>query len=509
MHASAPIVSAPADAAAPLGPRVVFLLWVVPAATALLAGLLHGTFFIDDAYITFRYAENVVAGHGMVFNAGEPVLGTTTPLFAAVLAALKMAGLAVPTSARWLGLLSMAGVVLLLQTLAQRSVSLPVAAALGLCVALHPDAAYMATSGMETAPSLALVLGGLLLALQGRWLLAGGVGGAALLMRPDGVLVVALAVGLVLLRDRKRLWQPLLTAGLVVLPWVLYASATYGSPLPHSIKAKQLIHETGVMEVLGGHLGFLTQNPPLTVLFGLGVVGVGFALARRSELLFVALWMGAYTGSLAVSGIAPQFAWYATPLTVTGVLLAAYGTDQAIALLLQRIRPDGAPPWLRPAAAAAVLLLTAAVGLADDNWRSFRTDLENREAAYLEIGAWIAERAQPGDVVFVGEVGVLGYLLLDQVVVDSSGINSPEIFVLRRDELTALRRDAPARAMTPEGTHRWVQQAIDQLEPKYVVTKYPWLHIGKIEDGASFQALYTRVGPDNIMLIDYRVYERH
>ena len=28
---------------------------------------------------------------------------------------------------------------------------------------------------------------------------------------------------------------------------------------------------------------------------------------------------------------------------------------------------------------------------------------------------------------------------------------------------------------------RWAMQVIDQLEPTYVVTKYPWLHIGKIE----------------------------
>jgi hypothetical protein len=258
-------------------PGVSVLLWAVPAVPTILVGLLHGTFFIDDAYITFRYAENLAAGHGLVFNPGEPVLGTTTPLCATVLAGLKRLGLAVPTSALWLGLLSMAGVVLLLQTLARSSVSLSI----------------------------------------------------------------------------------------------------------------------------------------------------------------------------------------------------------------------------------------AATGLANVNWRSFRTGLENREAAYFEIGEWLAERTEIGDVIFVGEVGVLGYLLLDQVLVDSSGINSPEVFALRRDDLTTLRENTPQGSVCSEGTWRWAMQVIDQLEPKYVVTKYPWLHIGKIEDGASFQARYTRVGPDNVMLLDYRVYGRH
>ena len=488
-------------------PGVHFLLWAVPAGIAILAGLLHGTFFIDDAYITFRYAENLAAGHGLVFNPGETVLGTTTPLFAMVLAGLEMLGLSVPTSAHLLGLFSMAGVVLLLQAFACRSVSLPVAAAMGLCVALHPDTAYMATSGMETAPSLALVLGGLFLSLKGRWAWAGGVGGAALLIRPDGVLVVALAVGLALLRDRKSFWQPLMTSGFVVLPWFLYATVVYGSPLPHSVQAKRMIHPAEVSEILSGYLGVLTEGLSLTVLFALGGLGVLFAMVRRSELLLLALWMLAYIGSLGMSGIAPQFPWYATPLTVTCVLFAAYGADQGVALLLDRVGPARAPSWLRATATSMVLILIAVGGLASVNWASLRTDLENRESAYLEIGQWIAERAETGDVVFVGEVGVLGYLLLDQVVIDSSGINSAEVFAIRRAELAALRENTPEGSISPEGTWRWPKQVIDELKPKYIVTKYPWLHIGKLEDSASFQTQYTRVGPDNPMLLEYRVYE--
>ena len=34
-------------------------------------------FLCDDAFISFRYAENWVAGRGLVFNAGEQVEGYT------------------------------------------------------------------------------------------------------------------------------------------------------------------------------------------------------------------------------------------------------------------------------------------------------------------------------------------------------------------------------------------------------------------------------------------------
>ena len=41
---------------------------------------------LEDALITYRYAQNLGAGNGFVFNIGQPVLGTTTPLLTLYLA---------------------------------------------------------------------------------------------------------------------------------------------------------------------------------------------------------------------------------------------------------------------------------------------------------------------------------------------------------------------------------------------------------------------------------------
>jgi len=42
---------------------------------------------VDDAYITYQYAKNIAHGHGFVFNVGDqPTLGTSTPLYAGLLA---------------------------------------------------------------------------------------------------------------------------------------------------------------------------------------------------------------------------------------------------------------------------------------------------------------------------------------------------------------------------------------------------------------------------------------
>src|SRR5438105_2649940 len=58
----------------------------LPALVALLARLATGPHPIDDAYITFRYARNLAEGVGLVYNPGEWVLGTTSPLWAILLA---------------------------------------------------------------------------------------------------------------------------------------------------------------------------------------------------------------------------------------------------------------------------------------------------------------------------------------------------------------------------------------------------------------------------------------
>src|SRR5205085_5248997 len=51
---------------------------------------------VEDFFITLRYAENIAHGAGFVYNAGERVLGTTTPLYTLYLALTSWLGLPAP-----------------------------------------------------------------------------------------------------------------------------------------------------------------------------------------------------------------------------------------------------------------------------------------------------------------------------------------------------------------------------------------------------------------------------
>ncbi|HEX9668193.1 MAG TPA: hypothetical protein VGC93_01805, partial [Thermoanaerobaculia bacterium] len=68
---------------------------------------------IDDAYISFRYARNLAAGEGLVFNPGERVEGYSGLSWVLVLAAGDALGAPPPALAKGLGALLGAGTVLL------------------------------------------------------------------------------------------------------------------------------------------------------------------------------------------------------------------------------------------------------------------------------------------------------------------------------------------------------------------------------------------------------------
>ncbi len=51
-----------------------------------LAWLLFTNFTAEDAFITFRFAQQIGLGNGFAYNPGDPIYGTTTPLFTLLLA---------------------------------------------------------------------------------------------------------------------------------------------------------------------------------------------------------------------------------------------------------------------------------------------------------------------------------------------------------------------------------------------------------------------------------------
>jgi len=209
------------------------------ACVAVLARVIPTPRTIDDAFITFRYARNLVGGYGFVFNAGQQVLGTTTPLYAMLLA--SVAWVTRSGNYPWLALvinaMADAATCVFLAALGERLTGRRlVGLGAALLWAIAPMSVTFAIGGMETSVFILLLVATAYLYVTGHTRWAAVAAGLLLLTRPDGILLMApIMIDLLVRRLRQRQFpcaEALLLAG-TVLPWTLFALAYFGSPIPH------------------------------------------------------------------------------------------------------------------------------------------------------------------------------------------------------------------------------------------------------------------------------------
>ena len=187
--------------------RLALLAAVAAPWLAVLAWLASAAWFLcDDAFISFRYARNLVEGHGLVFNAGERVEGYTNFLWVLELAALwKVFGLRPESVAPWLSVACTIGTLAAVVWWAARLPGNParglvVWMALGLLCTSATFAVWTSGGGLETRQfTLFVVLAVVCLSVHAgsrRGLLAASLSlAAAAYTRPEGLLIAACCFG--------------------------------------------------------------------------------------------------------------------------------------------------------------------------------------------------------------------------------------------------------------------------------------------------------------------------
>jgi hypothetical protein len=224
--------------------------WAV-AGAALCYGLWSAfvnSWLCDDAFISYRYAENFVDGLGLVYNAGERVEGYTNFLWVMLLSLGLLVDVDPLLGSQYLGVgFYLATIVLLCWTAAggnPRRNIVPLAA-IGLC--LHGHSAIFATCGLETSMFTFFVTAGLVLLVYaerpGHFAMCGLALIVATMTRPDGAVFYACASVVVAgLAARRRRWGTLIGFGLpfvvVYGPYFLWKFSYYGYPFPNTFYAK-------------------------------------------------------------------------------------------------------------------------------------------------------------------------------------------------------------------------------------------------------------------------------
>ena len=229
---------------------------------ALLGWLASVSWFLtDDAFISFRYARNLLEGHGLVFNPGEYVEGYSNFLWVLELAAIwGLSGVAPEHAAPWLSVAFTAGTIAatmwwIARLPALRHRGLVAWMTLGFMCSSATFAVWTSGGGLETRQfTFFIVLAVMCLSLYRdgrRGLLAASLSlAAAALTRPEGPLLAALCFGWFVIQrmadtgrpqpDWRRLaW---LAAPFVVLicTHFLWRYAYYGEWLPNTYYAKHV-----------------------------------------------------------------------------------------------------------------------------------------------------------------------------------------------------------------------------------------------------------------------------
>lgn len=397
----------------------------------------HFNSLYDDAYIFFRYADNIVGGCGVRYSCGQaPVEGFSSPLYLVLLVLGRLATPDLESLSQLLGLLAMAGVIALaaitpLQPryrLERWSESVVLGGATVLFLGLDGYLLSNAVNGMETALAT-LIVTTVLLASSG----TGTVRLQAMLMlavlvRPECLLFLVAAPMLPQGR-RLRFYLPLAS---ILLMLVGARLMLFGEWLPNTYFAKS--GGTWIHARLGAAYVFgIVREYPVILLAPLALLHRRARPPAAAFLVVTLLWFGFFLRS---GG--DHFGYYrlAAPLLPGLVFLGLFGAGAAVDRLW-RATPGsrGALRW--------VGLVTVWVTLVV--WTGARHGLPSAHGfrnvqRWARIGRFLRVRF-PGARVAVVPIGAIGYTSKLEIIdlvglvhapIAKAGLSVPPAMLRRR-----------------------------------------------------------------------------
>ncbi len=426
------------------------ILPILMIALAVAARLIPGPRTIDNSFITFRYARNILAGDGFVYNPGAQVLGTTTPFytFCMVFLGALTGGANAPFPWLALSLNTIADsltCILLWQTgkhLSKEYVGLTA----GFVWALAPYSVTFAIGGLETSVYVLLLTGAAYFYMIKKRTLASLAASLAFITRPDALILIGPFVADRLVRalhpkiKEKLGWQEILALALPAVLWNVFAWVYFGSPIPHSVQAKLLVYHLNPADSfirLVQHYATpfqLQQILPTGIAIGIGLLLYPFLYIIGARSIWqtekrLAVWL-VYPWLYLITFAIPNpllFRWYLTPPLPAYFFVLLFGLDHFAHSLTTR--RAAIQKWL-PASLLilSILLPLSAWELKPDHGPSRpapKMAYIKLEELYHQAAALVLPELQPGDIIAAGDVGVLGYDT-DAQILDTVGLNSPE-----------------------------------------------------------------------------------
>jgi arabinofuranosyltransferase len=422
--------------------RIALGLPAIPFFLGILAGL---EFIKDDAYISFRYAHNLVTGHGLVFNTGDRLEGFTNFLWVLVLAPFEALGWDLFQVCEVLGtILGITCLVVTARMTAWLSSEDRLWSHLWGAVWLSMSASFVlwAKSGLEQPLSSLLPIAGAFVLWRARggrdpkrtarrYLYAGLMMGAGCMTRPE-LHLLAILVGLPLVVDalrRRKITRAewLYVAGIlaVTVPAHTFRYLYYGTLVPNTFYVKtgtgQEIWRAGVSTLREmfafNSTGFLAVAAPL-------------AFARRGkrtlELTTMAIISIAFMIYYVEVGV-DEMQWHRLYLPALPFLcvLAALGVKNLCDAILGLLGRDGLPARALVYGVAWCGVLYVSAGNFLFTYRELNGFNGHGDLAgtfHPDLGKFIVRHERPGALVAFQDMGSTPYHAPDINFLDFFGL---------------------------------------------------------------------------------------
>jgi hypothetical protein len=411
----------------------------------------------DDSYITYRYAANLVNGHGLVFNVGEMVatnsassLLWTLLLFLVGLFKISL----MPTFAVWFSMcFHVITTLLLMGRLDLNSKVSVIRLSLGILFFLNPWLLYWVFSGMETSLFLMVVAlflrvcyqiqdfsnrriyrFGLIpvlivLGIITRWEAASIVFA--------GLLIVFLQT---VLKNRKvfsiYLFYLLLSA-VTMISLIVFYKLYYLTIIPNPVTFKNLVQYYNLTFFEAGNevVNFLTssESRTLTLSFTLLLAVIIYSFSRIREKILIhfllspmlPLWF-AFSVAIGFLILSAHSDFYRYPLLtlvfitlIPGLALSGRFSDKKRSKIIDNVVASG----------IAIMVLIEIL--------SFKTTLSNvsqatgqyhyLQAARIESGKYLEANSKPGTRILSSDIGAISFYNLSNTYIDASGLTNHQL----------------------------------------------------------------------------------
>ncbi len=382
---------------------------------ARLIGHFFTGYLVDDALITFRYAENIASGNGFVYNLNERVLGTTTPLFTLLLAAFTFAGISGTAAALFLSTMSAAFTTLTLVRFGQLCSTSKLALLPAFLYALYPRCLISDISGLETSLFTFLLVRAIYDVYRRHHHLASLAAAFACVTRPEGLGLLFIVVVVCIIDRARHFWRILLPPLIILGGWLSFAVSYFGTWIPNSIVAKSVLYQQGTIGFVG-RLGQLTTLGPLlgVFLFVLLLALTFRFIVHSDRLVLVSITTIGFIGGLAV--FSPRiFFWYAAPVLPLVFLILVKGAESLLSRLHLQLKAS-----VLNALISSVLVVVTLLHLS-----RLPAEMKWYNTNHIAAANYLNDRASPDDVVLAEDIGHFGYHFRGHIV-DRDGLVSPE-----------------------------------------------------------------------------------